>query len=495
MRLLPALPILLPLAGAALCLVLRYSARAQRVICAVTTASHLIVGSVLLYHVRTDGIQVLRVGSWPSPHGVVFVVDLFSAIMVVLTGIIGTAVAVYSLRTIDTVRTSLGYYPLLQVLLMGVSGAFVTGDIFNMYVWFEVMLISSFVLLCLGGGRGQIEGAIKYVVLNLISSALFVAAVAILYGRVGSLNFADLAVLAQSHASDGSLTTPAMLFMVAFGIKAAMFPLYFWLPASYHTPPAAVSALFAGLLTKVGVYALVRVFTLVFVHDTGFTHTALLWVSLLTMITGVLGAVAAMEVRKILSFHIVSQIGYMILGLALYTPLALAGTVFYIAHHILVKTNLFLVGGLIDRIGGSYELKRIGGLYGPYPWLAALFLVPALSLAGLPPLSGFYAKLFLLMAGLEARSYVAVAVALIVSLLTLYSMIKIWNEAFWKPAPATPAERRPVSAYSILPVAALACMTVIFGVAAGPLFELSGQAGAQLMDRTAYIRAVLGDVR
>lgn len=495
MRLLPALPILIPLAGAALCLLARYSARAQRLLCAVTAVAHLAVGVTLLSTVRAEGIQVLRVGSWLSPHGVVFTVDLFSAIMVVLTGIIGTATAVYSLRTIDTVRVSLGYYPLLQILLMGVSGAFVTGDIFNMYVWFEVLLISSFVLLCLGGGRGQIEAAIKYVVLNLISSALFVAAVAILYGRVGSLNFADLAVLAELHATDGSLTTPAMLFMVAFGIKAAMFPLYFWLPASYHTPPAAVSALFAGLLTKVGVYALVRVFTLVFVHDTGYTHTVLLWISILTMITGVLGAVAGQEIRKILSFHIVSQIGYMILGLALYTPLALAGTVFYIAHHILVKTNLFLVGGLIDRIGGSYELKRIGGLYGPYPWLAALFLVPALSLAGLPPLSGFYAKLILLLAALEVRSYAAVAVALIVSLLTLYSMIKIWNEAFWKPAPPEAAERRAAPAYSILPVAVLAGLTVLFGVAAGPLFDLSEEAGAQLMDRTAYVRAVLGDQR
>ncbi|MCG3175721.1 MAG: Na(+)/H(+) antiporter subunit D [Candidatus Omnitrophica bacterium] len=496
MRFLTVLPIALPMATAIVCLFLREHARAQRIACAAGATLHLSVAVTLLCRVHAKGIQVVQAGSWPAPHGISFVADLFSAIMVVLTGIIGLAVALYSVRSIDNARVSLGYYPLLQVLLMGVSGAFLTGDIFNMYVWFEVLLISSFVLLSLGGGKAQIEGAIKYVVLNLISSAFFVAAVAVLYGLTGTLNLADLSRVAESRALEGSLTLPAILFMFAFGIKAAIFPLYFWLPASYHTPPPAVAALFAGLLTKVGVYALVRVFTLVFVHDVGVTHGILLVSAMVTMVLGVLGAAAGRDVRRILSFHIISQVGYMVLGLALYTPLALAGTVFYIAHHILVKANLFLVGGLIQRAGGSYDLKRLGGLSSSHPWLAALFLIPALSLAGLPPLSGFYAKLTLLAAGLQSGEYLAVAVALVVGLLTLYSMIKIWQEAFWKPVPADAAAVTPgVTVHRVLPVAALALMTVLIGVCVGPLYALSREAGDQLMDRRAYVIAVLGEGR
>jgi multicomponent Na+:H+ antiporter subunit D len=235
---------------------------------------------------------------------------------------------VYSFASIDVQRESFGYYPLLHILLMGVCGAFLTGDIFNLYVWFEVMLIASFVLLALGGERAQLEGAIKYVTLNLISSAFFLTAVGILYGMIGTLNMADLARQLSTVAQPGLVMTLAMLFFVAFGIKAALFPLFFWLPASYHTPPVIVSALFAGLLTKVGVYALVRVFTLLFIRDSSYIPTLILVVAGLTMVTGVLGAVAQNEIRRLLSFHIVSQIGYLLMGLGLFTPLVLAGTVF-----------------------------------------------------------------------------------------------------------------------------------------------------------------------
>ena len=275
-----------------------------------------------------------------------------------LTGITGLAVAVYSLGSIDAGREAHGYHPLFHVLLMGVSMAFLTGDLFNLYVAFEVMLMASFVLLALGGERAQLEGAVKYVTLNLLSSAVFLAAVGVLYGVAGTLNMADLALAVQRGTAPGLVTTLACLFLVAFGIKAAVFPLFFWLPASYHTPPVAVSALFAGLLTKVGVYALVRAFTLVFTGDTALTHGLILAVAVLTMVTGVLGAAAQFEFRRVLSFHIVSQIGYMVLGLGLFTPLALAGTVFYLIHHIVVKTNLFLVGGIVKRLGGTLELGQ-----------------------------------------------------------------------------------------------------------------------------------------
>lgn len=433
-------------------------------------------------------------GSWPAPFGITLVADLFSALMVLVAAIIHFAVTLYSLGTMDMRREAYGYYTLLNILLMGVCGTFLTGDIFNLYVWFEVLLIASFVLMALGGERAQMEGAFKYVTLNLLSSALFLAAVGILYGAVGTLNMADLAVRLPQVASPGLVTTLAMLFLVAFGIKAATFPLFFWLPASYHTPPVAVSAVFAGLLTKVGVYALVRVFTLLFVHDTGYTHTLILWISALTMLTGVLGAVSQNEFRRILSFHIISQIGYMTMGLGLLTPLGVAGSIFYIFHHIIVKTNLFLVSGVVHRLRGTFELKKLGGLYRLYPALGILFLVPALSLAGMPPLSGFFAKLALVKGGLAAGQNAVVAVALGVSLITLLSMMKIWGEAFWKEAPGEaatpPAPIRSVWLLA-LPIVLLGVITVTIGLMPEWLFAIATRAAEQLLDPREYIDAVL----
>ncbi len=501
----PVIPIALPMLTAVTLLLLYRWRNVQRLISVLGAAALLAAAVGLLLQVSRQGILVLQVGNWPAPFGITLVADLFSAIMVLLAGIVGLAVALYSLVSLDPARESYGYYPLYHFLLMGVCGAFLTGDLFNLYVWFEVMLMASCVLLALGGERQQMEGAIKYVTLNLMSSALFLAALGLLYGVAGTLNMADLARTFADVAvgqTQGVFTTLAMLFLVAFGIKAAIFPLFFWLPASYHTPPVAVSAVFAGLLTKVGVYALIRVFTLVFVQDVSFTHTLILVLAGLTMVIGVFGAVAQSDFRRVLSFHIVSQIGYMIMGLGLFTPLALAASVFYIAHHIIVKTNLFLVSGVVERLGRTLELAPLGGLYRTRPGLALLFLVPALSLAGLPPLSGFFAKLSLVQAGLGQEQFLIVATALAVSVLTLYSMIKIWNEAFWKAPPGTAnmaAETGGGEGPSLLtwliPIALLATITLILGLGAGPAFALAQQAGEQLMNPTGYVQAVLGDVR
>jgi multicomponent Na+:H+ antiporter subunit D len=485
--------VLVPLATAIACLALRPWRGAQRATSVTGALAHLAVAAALLARVDGSGIQVMSVGGWPAPFGISLVADLLAAIMVLLAGITGVAVAVYSLGSIDAARERHGYHPLFHVLLMGVSMAFLTGDLFNLYVAFEVMLMASFVLLALGGERAQLEGAVKYVTLNLLSSAVLLAAVGVLYGVAGTLNMAHLALAVERGTAPGLVTTLACLFLVAFGIKAAVFPLFFWLPASYHTPPVAVSAIFAGLLTKVGVYALVRAFTLVFTGDTALTHGLILAVAVLTMATGVLGAAAQFEFRRVLSFHIVSQIGYMVLGLGFFTPLALAGTVFYLMHHIVVKTNLFLVGGIVRHLGGTLDLAALGGLYRRRPGLALLFLVPAFSLAGIPPLSGFWGKLVLVKAGLEAGQYAVTAVALAVSLLTLFSMTKLWNEAFWK---EPPEGRVPVAApvpWTLLgPVVALAAITVAVGLGAGPVFDLASRAAEQLADPSHYVRAVLG---
>ncbi|MBK8597755.1 MAG: Na+/H+ antiporter subunit D [Holophagales bacterium] len=494
MRALVVLPVLVPLATAIACLALRPWRAAGRAASVLGALVHLVAAAALLYRVDGAGIQVMQMGDWPAPYGISLVADLLAAIMVTLTGVTGLAVAVYSLGSIDAEREAHGYHALFHVLLMGVSMAFLTGDLFNLYVAFEVMLMASFVLLSLGGERAQLEGAVKYVTLNLLSSAVFLAAVGVLYGVAGTLNMADLALAVQRGTAPGLVATLACLFLVAFGIKAAVFPLFFWLPASYHTPPVAVSALFAGLLTKVGVYALVRAFTLVFTGDTGLTHGLILAVAVLTMVTGVLGAAAQFEFRRVLSFHIVSQIGYMVLGLGLFTPLALAGTVFYLIHHIVVKTNLFLVAGIVKRLGGTLDLGSLGGLYRRRPALALLFLVPAFSLAGIPPLSGFWGKLVLVKAGLDSGHYAVTATALGVSLLTLFSMTKLWNEAFWKEPPEeSPVSAAPVPWTLLGPVVALAAITVAVGLGAGPVFDLASRAAAQLADPSQYVRAVLGE--
>jgi multicomponent Na+:H+ antiporter subunit D len=499
MNILLVLPILIPMLTAVLVVFFRYSLQTQRWISLIGAGALLTAAIALLTDVHQNGIRAIQMGNWPAPYGITLVADLFGAVMVLLAGIIGAAVAVYSIVSIDRQRERFAYHPLYHFLLMGVCGAFLTGDLFNLYVWFEVMLMASFVLMALGGERGQMEGAIKYVALNLLSSAMFLTALGLLYALAGTLNMADLAQKFSEvgpFEAEGLIITLALLFMIAFGIKAAVFPLFFWLPASYHTPPVAVSALFAGLLTKVGVYALIRVFTLIFLQDVGYTHTLILIVAALTMVSGVLGAVAQNEFRRVLSFHIISQIGYMIMGLGLLTPLALAGSVFYIAHHIIVKTNLFLVSGVVERLGGTPELKRLGGLYQAQPNLALLFLIPAMSLAGIPPLSGFFAKLSLVRAGLDAGQYVMVAVALAVGVLTLFSMLKLWNEAFWKSAPAQEdgANARPAISLRdwLVPIAFLAALTVVIGLGAGPVFSFALQAGEQLMDPSAYIQAVMG---
>ena len=500
MELLLVLPLLIPLITAISMLFVWQRISIQRWLDVVGTALLFGAGLLLLAVVSRDGIQAVQIGNWPAPFGITLVADLFSAIMLVLIGLIGLCIAIYGLAALDDQRRRAGYHPLVQILLLSLAGAVLTGDIFNLFVWFEVMLISSFVLLTLGGGRDQIEGAYKYVAMNLFASSLFLAAVGILYGVTGTLNMADLALRFDAGVVEpGLIATLAVLFLVALGIKSAVFPLFFWLPASYPTTPLVISALFAGLLTKVGVYVLIRLFTLLFMQEMGNMQTLLLWVAGFTMVVGVLGAAAQNEIRRILSFHIVSQIGYMIMGLALFTPLALAGAIFFIAHNIIVKTNLFLIGGVVGRVQGTEKLKKLGGLYSAWPALSALFLISALALAGLPPFSGFWAKLLLVQAGLSAEAWIIVAVSLVVSMLTLYSMTKIWNEAFWKEAADeahSPEQGRPLSrgaAWSLLaPITVLAVLAVVMGIVVEPFLQISQNAADQLLDPSAYIEAVAG---
>lgn len=498
MTLLLAAPVAIPLAAGTLLLLLRLPRRAEAVVSLVAVVGLLVAALALLDAVLARGVLALAVGDWPAPFGIGLVADRLAAAMVLVTALIGAAVSVYALADVDERRRRFGFAGFVQVLLGGVCGAFLTGDVFNLYVWYEVMLISSFALLTLGGAPAQIDGAVKYVALNLVSTLVFLVGCGLLYGLAGTLNMADLHVRLPAAANQGLVTAVGVAFAVAFGIKAALFPLFAWLPASYHTPPVAVSALFAGLLTKVGVYSLVRFFTLVFTGDAALVGALLAATAAVTMVTGVLGAAAQDEVRRILGFHIVSQIGYMVMGLALGTPLALAGVIFYTLHHIVVKANLFLVGGLIRRLAGTAELARAGGLQARAPWLAALFLVPALSLAGFPPLSGFWAKLLLVKAALAVEAWWIAGVLVAVGLLTVFSMTKIWAEAFWKAPPAEStavarhAPRRVERGLLVAPVAALALVTLAIGLWPAPLFAFAEAAASELANPEAYVTAVLG---
>ena len=497
MNVIPALPILVPLLGALVALVGRRSLVWQKIVGIFTSLLMVAVSGLLVVKVA-DGTAplVLHTGAWAAPYGITLVVDMLAAVLLFLSAVLAVTVAVYACGDLDDDRFRFGFVPLTLIMMMGVNGAFVAGDVFNLYVWFEVLLSASFVLLALGGERKQMEGSVKYVALNLISSALFLAGIGILYGMAGTLNMAQLAQVVSEDGTGGGATLSAALFLAGFGIKAGIFPLYFWLPASYPAPPASVSAIFSGLLTKVGVYALIRIFTLIFVEDVAFTHGLLLGLAALTMVIGVFGAASQFEIRAILSFHIISQIGYMIMGLALFNQLALAGTIFYVIHNMVAKSNLFLVGGAIQHIKGSTHLKKIGGLYKERPLLSILFLISAMSLAGVPPLSGFFAKFILIVAALRAEQWLMCGVGLFVGLLTLYSMTKIWANGFWAPQPEEAPSVEPISSAKLFalffPIKVLAIITICMGLGAMAVFEFSDRAAVQLLDRTFYIENVLG---
>ncbi len=490
------LPILIPLIFIILLLFVSSKSLWNRIIAITGTTILLIVSLIIFSRVADDGILVLQSGSWDAPFGISIVIDLFSAIMLSMSGIIGFTVSVYSLKEMDKDRLNNRFYLFFFAVLMGVNGAFTTGDVFNLYVWFEVMIIGSFVLITLGSTKEQLRGAIKYVSMNLVSSLFFLAGIGLLYGKTGTLNMAHLAEITKSSEESILINASAMLFFLAFGIKSAIFPLFFWLPASYHKPPLSVTAFFAGLLTKVGVYSMIRFFTMFFIDDMPFWRGLLLLLAGLTMVIGVLTAASQYEMRKILSFHIISQVGYMVMGLGLFTVAGVAGAIFYLAHNIVAKTATFLAAGVVRRVTGSYELKAIGGIYKKLPFISLLFMVPAMSLAGIPPLSGFIGKLYLIIAGFEAEKYIITAVAVIVSLLTLFSMLKIWNEVFWKPHPAENEKdfsKIRVPFTMLFPLALLGIITILMGVFGGFFIDISGKAAEQILNADDYIINVLNN--
>jgi multicomponent Na+:H+ antiporter subunit D len=489
------LPIAVPLLGAAVSLLLRRHLVAQRVLGVLVTAATLAISIALVVLVDHDGIASTDVGGWPAPIGITLVADLTSTILLTTASVVLLVVLLFSIGTPRVGDTLLFFHPVYLVLAAGVGAAFLTGDLFNLFVAFEVMLIASYVLLTLGGTERQVRSGMTYVVVSLVASALFVTAVGLVYAATGTVNMADLAGRVADLPA-GVRTGLALLLFATFGIKAAIFPLFFWLPDSYPAAPAPITALFAGLLTKIGVYAIIRTQTLIFPGDA--PETLLLAVAGLTMVVGVLGAIAQADVKRILSFHIVSQIGYSIMGLALFTVAGLAGAVLFLVHNMVTKTTLLLVSGTIEVGAGTGALKRLSGIAHRAPLLAGLFLVSALSLAGVPPLSGFVAKVALLDAGVESRSWAIVGVSLLVSVGTLFSMLKIWNGAFWgEPGIPTPHPEVATLEAGGVPhlmgaaTAVLAVVGIALALFSGPVYDLAERGAATLVEPGAYVHEVL----
>jgi multicomponent Na+:H+ antiporter subunit D len=495
-----AMPLVIPLLGMGLSLMFWKHPRARQTVGVVASLLLLAVAVSLLRMVPEQGITAMRLGSWASPVGILMEVDTLSALMLTLTAIMALVAVVFSGAGSDPEDRHRPLMPLLMVVLLGVNGAFLTRDLFNLYVWFEVLLMGSFGLLILTGGREGREAAVKSLTLNLIGSLVFLLAVGVTYGLAGTLDMADLQIkLAQVHADrPAAVTATAFLLLMAFAAKAAMFPFHFWLPASYHVPTAGVCALFAALLTKVGVYSILRVMTLPFAVVQGW-ETVVGLVAGLTMLIGVFGAVTQFDMKRILAWHSISQIGYMAVGLALMAAPApevrLAGvtaTIFFVLHHGLVKPALFLIAGLVENLSGSTNLKKTGGLYLAKPILAVVFLLAALSLAGIPPLSGFWAKLAVIQASVSAGAGWLVAAALGAGLLTLLSMVKIWNEVFWKPASGAPLPTsRRVGRAGWVATFALVLLITVIGLQPRLLFDLSENAAAQVLADRARIVGTL----
>ncbi|BDI21747.1 Na+/H+ antiporter subunit D [Herbiconiux sp. L3-i23] len=514
------LPVLLPLLGAAFALLTYRKPRLQRLVTVGVLATVLVVGVILAVVVDRDGPLVMNVGGWPAPFGITLVVDRLSALMVSVSAAVLLAVLIFAVGQGladedegDNTPVSI-YYPAYLVLGAGVFNAFIAGDLFNLYVGFEILLVASYVLLTLGGTEPRIRAGTTYIVVSLMSSLLFLAAISMLYAATGTVNIAQL----SERIADlpGELQTLLhVLLLLAFGIKAAVFPLSFWLPDSYPTAPAPVTAVFAGLLTKVGVYAIIRTETILF--PTPELNDVLLIVALLTMVVGILGAIAQADIKRMLSFTLVSHIGYMVLGVGLGTAAGVAAAIFYTIHHIVVQTTLFLATGLIERKGGTTNVGDLAGLLKASPVIGVLFFIPALNLGGIPPFSGFIGKLGLLEASAEVATplaYTLMGVAVLVSLLTLYPLARTWNLAFWRgrdevegyesylteslhgdPYASTTTRTRPVPALMVAATAGMVALGVALTVLAGPLYDLASRAGADLQGTERYVSSVLGEER
>lgn len=495
------LPVALCLVLGAVLLMLRDRVAQQGYVAVPGLAALVAIDAALLHRVSVEGPVTMVMGRWLPPFGIAFTVDLLGALMALAAAIVAFAGSLYALADISTGGRRYGFFPFLMLLMAGVTGAFLTGDIFNLYVWFEVLLIASFGLLILGSEREQIDGALKYAVLNLIATTLFLVSIGYVYAIFGTLNMADIAAKAKTARGTAPLMTLACLFLLAFGMKAAAFPVNFWLPASYHTPRIVVSALFAGLLTKVGVYALVRVMVMLLPVERGNLSLLIGLVGAATMIAGALGALAQSDLRRLLGYIVIAGIGNMLAGVALGSADGLAGTIFYALHSIVLMTALYMMAGQAARLRGSFSLTDLSGLWRQNYRFACLSLVLMFAASGLPPFSGFWPKVILVKAALDSGVWWLAGVILFTGFLMTIAFGRVFLFAYWRPASApvgmTQTGIRKVRVpmpeitwQASLPLVLLTALVIGFGVFPGQLLRLTQLAAAGLLDPTAYLHSV-----
>ena len=485
------MPILIPLTIGMILILFRKNIILQRIFSSLTFIATGIASLLLMKQIKTNGAQTLELGGWEAPYGIVLVADMFSALLLLTTSFIALCCILYSFRTIGRERELFYFYPLFLFLITGVNGSFLTGDLFNLYVNFELMLLASYVLITLGGKKVQLGESIKYVLVNIVSSFFFLVAIAYLYSITGTLNLAHLSVRVAEVGQNGLLTTVALLFLIVFGIKAGLF-LFQWLPGSYSAPPTAIAATFAALLTKVGIYAIFRMFTLVFYHQQEITHLFIGILAALTMLLGAFGAVAYWDIKKILTYNVIIGAGLILAGLATFTFDGFLGSIYYLMHDMIIKALLFLIGGTIIYLTGTSKLKEISGLIRNHPYLGWMFFIAVLSISGIPPLSGFLGKVFITKGAFEAGYFWLGAIGIITSLLVLYSVMKIFMNVFWGETTLTTDMEQGTTKGIMLPLVLLTIATIALGLGAEGVIEYVELAAQGLLDPDLYIHAVFG---
>ncbi|MBM7554687.1 Na+/H+ antiporter subunit D [Thalassobacillus pellis] len=485
------LPIIIPLLAGILVAFFPRKLSIVRKIAQAVFIGNLVIAGYLFYYVKQYGTLILETGGWAAPYGIVIVGDMLAVTLVLTTNIIAVACAFYAPKSLSDQQESYYFYTFFFMLITGVSGAFLTGDIFNLFVFFEVLLMASYALIVLGNGKVQLRESIKYLLLNLFSSMLFVTTVAFVYSVVGTVNMAQIALRVQEVDQKGILTTIGILFFFVFATKAAVFPLYYWLPKSYSVPNPVVSALFGALLTKVGIYSIIRVFTLIFTNEPGLTHSLFILLAGLTMLFGVIGALSTNNVQLIIAYNIIPAVGFMLMGIGIFTEESLSGTIYYLVHDMVIKGVLFLLIGAIVYVAGTSDLRKMNGLIHQYPLLGWLFFLASLVLAGIPPFSGFIGKLLLMRGALSQEEIIIVITGLLSSLLILFSMMRIFIGAFWGEKDSnSSAEHKSTRAFA-WPVAGLLTLSVTLGVGAEWFYPTIQSIAQYLMSPEIYIDSVL----
>lgn len=484
------LPMVIPLMVGIICIFFKPFLKLQRILSLLALVVTAGVGIYMLQIVKNEGIMRLDFGGWKPPYGILFVADSFALLLVVTASIVSVACLLYAFASIGEAREKMYFYPLVLLLIAGVNGSFLTGDLFNLFVCIEVMLLASYTLLSLGGLKGQLKATVPYVIINVLSSWFFLVAIGFLYGKVGTLNMAHLAERIGEMSGEPILIVIGLVFLLVFSLKAGLV-LYFWLPRSYSAPPTAISALFAALLTKVGIYAIFRMFTLVFASEFSTFQPIILTMAVITLIGGVLGAVAYTDIRQIGAYNVVIAVGFIIAGLGLFTEASLQGSIYYLIHDMIAKGLLFLLIGTVVTVAGTAKMDRMSGLIVNYPVLGWLFFIVMLALAGFPPLSGFIGKVLMGQGAIESGSYIMLAILFLSSLFVLYSLLRIFLSCFWGETIMSERKEVPLKKSWLASCLMLAFLIIALGLGAETIADYVTDAAHTLLNPEVYISAVL----